>query len=129
MTRILHGWPATDDAVLLISELCTNAVAHSASGRPGGTFTVRAHILDRRYVRAEVEDQGSAWDGNISTAQPPHGLYLLRQLSTTYGTRPGTMAGSHGSPSAIPPPGSSRDHHGRRAHHRPPDPHHRDRAC
>lgn len=55
----LDGYTAADDAVLLISELCTNAVAHSASGLPGGTFTVRARLYDT-YLHAEVEDRGSA---------------------------------------------------------------------
>ena len=40
-------------------------------------------------ICGEVEDQGSSWDGNLSAAQPPHGLFLLRALSATCGTRPG----------------------------------------
>jgi Histidine kinase-like ATPase domain len=86
--RMLHGCPATDDALLLISELATNACIHTASGHPGGTFTVRIRTSPH-LIHAEVEDQGSTWDGNIGTAQPPHGLFLLRVLSTTCGTRPG----------------------------------------
>lgn len=84
----LYGYTAADDAVLLVSELCTNAVAHSASGLPGGTFTVRARLCGA-YLHAEVEDRGSAWDGDLSAAMPPHGLYLLRALSTACGARPG----------------------------------------
>jgi hypothetical protein len=37
-------------------------------------------------IHVEVEDQGGAWDGNIGLAEPPHGLYLLRELSTACGT-------------------------------------------
>jgi serine/threonine-protein kinase RsbW len=88
MTRMLDGWPAADDAVLLISELATNACTYTASGTPGGTFTVRVARF-RGLVRAEVEDQGSTWDGNLSAAQPPHGLYLLQALSASCGTYPG----------------------------------------
>jgi hypothetical protein len=29
------------------------------------------------------------WDGNIGCAEPPHGLFLLRALSTACGTRRG----------------------------------------
>jgi hypothetical protein len=69
--------------------LAANACAHSASGRPGGTFVVRAQVSDGGRVYAEVEDQGSPWDGTFSTVESPHGLYLLRALSTECGTRRG----------------------------------------
>jgi anti-sigma regulatory factor (Ser/Thr protein kinase) len=84
----LGSYPAADDAVLLISELATNAVAHSASGTPEGTFTIRVHLLGN-YLRAEAEDGGSTWDGNLGTTEAPHGLYLLRALSAACGTLPG----------------------------------------
>src|SRR5258708_12815240 len=32
----LHGWPRADDAMLLIGELCANAVLHTQTGCPGG---------------------------------------------------------------------------------------------
>lgn len=89
ITRFLLGCPAADDVTLLVSELCANAVAHSASGRPGGTFTLRVRRHGTTCIYAEVEDEGSRWNGNLTTARSPHGLYLLRQLSTRYGTRPG----------------------------------------
>ncbi len=87
-TRMLYGCPAADDTLVLISELATNACTHTASGHPGGTFTVRIHASPH-LICGEVEDQGSSWDGNLSAAQPPHGLFLLRALSATCGTRPG----------------------------------------
>jgi anti-sigma regulatory factor (Ser/Thr protein kinase) len=83
------GFPSSDDAVLLISELAANACAHTASGRPGGTFTVRAEVCPAVYLHVEVEDQGSGWNGNISAAEPPHGLFLLHELSDDCGTRRG----------------------------------------
>jgi serine/threonine-protein kinase RsbW len=89
LARFLDGCPASADAVLVISELAANAIAHSASSRPGGAFTLRASLPGDGYLHAEIEDHGSGWDGNIGTAEPPHGLYLLRALSATCGTRPG----------------------------------------
>jgi serine/threonine-protein kinase RsbW len=108
--RMLGGCPAADDAVLLVSELATNACTYTASGAPGGTFTVRIERF-RGLIRAEVEDQGSTWDGNLSSAQPPHGLYLLQALSVSCGTYPGARGwvawctlGTPPSPSPSSPP-------------------------
>jgi anti-sigma regulatory factor (Ser/Thr protein kinase) len=89
ISGLLDGCSAADDVVLLVSELAANAIAHSASGQPGGTFTVRARVCGASWVHAEVEDQGSAWNGNIGAAQCPHGLYLLRELSSDCGSRHG----------------------------------------
>jgi serine/threonine-protein kinase RsbW len=88
LAAFLGGWARADDAVLLIGELGANAVVHTGSGQPGGLFTVRA-VLAGPWLRAEVEDQGSSWDGRLETAECPHGLFLLRQLSTRCGTRRG----------------------------------------
>jgi anti-sigma regulatory factor (Ser/Thr protein kinase) len=92
LASFLDGAPGADDAVLLISELATNACTHSTSGNTTGRFTVRAEFCLGLCIHVEVEDQGSAWDGNVSNAEPPHGLFLLRELSTTYGT----LRGKHG---------------------------------
>lgn len=89
LARFLDGCPAADDAILLVSELAANAVTHSASGHPGGTFTVRARLHSDQSVHTEVEDQGSAWDGNLAAAERLHGLHLLHELSAGCGTRRG----------------------------------------
>jgi anti-sigma regulatory factor (Ser/Thr protein kinase) len=54
---VLDGCPAADDAVLLTSELVTNAIAHTASGK-GGKVVVTVYRADTR-VRVEVQDDGS----------------------------------------------------------------------
>jgi serine/threonine-protein kinase RsbW len=54
---VLDGCPVSDDAVLLTSELVTNAIAHTASGR-GGKVVVTVYRADTR-VRVEVKDDGS----------------------------------------------------------------------
>ena len=89
IARFLGGHPAADDAILLVSELAANACAHSASGRPGGVFMVRIQVSDGGRVYAEVEDQGSSWEGSFGEIESPHGLYLLRSLSAECGARPG----------------------------------------
>jgi hypothetical protein len=86
---LLDGCPAADDIVLIVSELAANAIAHSDSGQPGGTFTVRLRHRGG-HIRAEVQDQGSNWDGDLSAAaRHPHGLYLTAMLAAACGTAAG----------------------------------------
>ena len=116
LRTVLGGCPAADTVLLLVSELAANALAHSDSGRPGGTFTVGLTRQPGRGVQAEVRDQGSAWPGDLpASARSPHGLFLLRALSAACGTHRHTAAaGSSGStwPAAArtaPAPARARD--------------------
>jgi hypothetical protein len=48
-----------DDVVLVVSELAANAIRHSASGAPDGSFTLNlAAFSDHWHIR--VDDQGSS---------------------------------------------------------------------
>ncbi len=89
---ILAACPAADDAVLCVSELATNAVLHSASRNPGGTFTVRAAIFDD-CVRVEVEDNGGHWEDRLYRDSRPHGLDIVRELAADYGRDGGPLTG------------------------------------
>jgi serine/threonine-protein kinase RsbW len=87
---LLASCPLADDVILLASELAANAITHSASGRPGGTFTIRVAHHHGHHIHADVTDQGSSWDGDLTaTAGSPHGLYLLHALATRCGTTGG----------------------------------------
>ena len=55
--QVLGGCPVLDDAVLLTSELVTNAITHTVSGK-GGKFVVTVYRGDTR-LRVEVRDDGS----------------------------------------------------------------------
>jgi serine/threonine-protein kinase RsbW len=66
--------PTADDAVLLVSELATNALTHSASGR-SGAFTVTVSHRSAG-VRVEVADQGGPWTPDM-TGDELHGRGLL----------------------------------------------------
>ena len=61
LRRGLGGCPVADDVILCISELAANAVLHSNSRKPGGTYTVRAEGCPGASVRIEVEDDGGPW--------------------------------------------------------------------
>src|SRR5258708_25962552 len=54
LARILNGCLAAADAILVLSELASNCVVHSASAERSGTFTVTAEIQDGEYVRIEA---------------------------------------------------------------------------
>ena len=94
VTRALAGCPRSDDLVLAVSELATNAVAWSASGE-GGTFLVRVRRVTL-WARVEVVDDGPASAAPAvpspaagAPAQPSangYGLLLVREVTDRCGT-------------------------------------------
>jgi len=77
LARHLAGCPAAADAVLIASELATNAAVHSAS--QGQFFTVRCQA-DPGHVRIEVEDLGGPWQPRLP-GDRPHGLDIIGALA------------------------------------------------
>jgi anti-sigma regulatory factor (Ser/Thr protein kinase) len=81
--------PCADVAVLLCSELVTNAVLHSDSQRDGGTITVVVVADLTESVQVTVIDEGSA--SNIPVVKSDvyvaegHGLFLVESLSDQWG--------------------------------------------
>jgi anti-sigma regulatory factor (Ser/Thr protein kinase) len=80
--------PAAETAALLTSELVTNAVLHTSSGREGGTVTIVViGVPDGLLV--EVIDGGSSASGpEVSGdryAAHGHGLFLVDQLAARWG--------------------------------------------
>jgi serine/threonine-protein kinase RsbW len=98
LAGVLGGCPAAGDALLCVSELATNAVLHSRSGRPGGRFTVRA-TRQAGSVRVEVTDEGGPWgherDGDGQRGggrgargreeQSGRGLLIVGELASRWG--------------------------------------------
>lgn len=80
--------PALDDAILLTSELVTNAVTHTASRCPGGTVTVMV-AESPGGVRIEVSDAGSELSAPVVRgevyASAGHGLFLVQTLADQWG--------------------------------------------
>jgi serine/threonine-protein kinase RsbW len=88
VSSLLDGSPLQDDAVVVASELFTNALLHTNSGRPGGLVVVQ---LSRwpLGLRVAVTDQGSAGQPVIRHPGPHrqadisgNGLYLVAGLSS-----------------------------------------------
>jgi two-component sensor histidine kinase len=79
---LLTGCPMADDVILCASELAANAVAHSSSRLPGGSFTVRAKIDSRHYAWIEVEDNGGIWTSTTSEPTRYYGLDIVRALAS-----------------------------------------------
>jgi serine/threonine-protein kinase RsbW len=90
------GWPAcarspgdtpvTADAVLICSELATNAILHSASSQPGGSFTVRVEVRPGDHTWIEVHDPGSRWL-HQPRASGGRGLAMIDALATHWDIR------------------------------------------
>ena len=81
----LDGCPVADDVVLCASELAANSCLHSASGKAGGTFTVRAEVHEGDYAWIEVEDSGGPWNQHAHSDGRPHGLDIVRAYAADFG--------------------------------------------
>ena len=81
LAALIDGFPATDDALVCLSEVATNAIQHSHSAHPGGQFTVRATYAPG-HLCVGVEDDGGPWQ-----PRPSHhhhggrGLAILTALT------------------------------------------------
>lgn len=85
------GWgiPNPDDFALVVSELATNALDHTHSGR-GGKFTIRL-ALHEDHIRVTVRDAGPR-QGRTPTRRTPQltaehgrGLGIVDALSRSWG--------------------------------------------
>lgn len=87
LARLLEGCAFADDAVLCLSELVSNAILHSRSREPGGSFAVRTQMHGQR-LRVEVCDQGGPWQspGRASVdEQNGRGLLIVSQFASRWG--------------------------------------------
>jgi hypothetical protein len=93
LAGLLDGCPAADDMVFVASELAANAVLHSASSQPGGTFTITTDIHPGDHVRIEVRDQGGPWNQAHHHDGRPHGLDIIATLATSHGASGDPLTG------------------------------------
>src|SRR5438045_6364495 len=81
VATFLAECPVADSVVLLVSEVCSNAVLHRRSGTPGGRFTVRVEARSAGLIWAGVEDQGGSWIERAHGDGRMHGLDIVRMLA------------------------------------------------
>jgi serine/threonine-protein kinase RsbW len=84
--EVLGDTPVTGDTALISSELATNAILHSASAQPGGSFTVRVELRPGDHAWVEVHDQGGRWVHH-PRASGGRGLALVDELATHWDIR------------------------------------------
>ena len=84
------GFPELDDVLILVSELVSNAVMHTASG-DGGLVALTVSVF-RDLVRVEVADQGGASEPRLADDDGPpdvltggRGLRIVDTLATKWG--------------------------------------------
>jgi anti-sigma regulatory factor (Ser/Thr protein kinase) len=81
----------------MADELVSNAVQHSDSREPGGTFGVRVQVRADESVQVEVADAGGSWASPGSSHEPGpdtatddcqsggRGLHIVGALAATWG--------------------------------------------
>lgn len=90
VAAVLIGWPCREDVRLVASELATNAVRHTESGR-GGRFSVAVRVRFDR-VRVSVTDAGARHRPVLYSDAPDReqdvngrGLFLVAALAKEWG--------------------------------------------
>ena len=83
--------PSALDATLIVSELVSNSIAHSRSGRPGGSITIAVEASARPGdVRIAVRDAGGPAVPVLTAADPDsehgRGLAIITALATEWGS-------------------------------------------
>ena len=88
--ELLAGCPARETLMACVSELCANAIGHTASGR-GGVFTVEVDCPRTGVARVAVTDDGGPSvpvAGRLDLmAEGGRGLALVAACTTRWGFR------------------------------------------
>ncbi|MGH3342731.1 MAG: ATP-binding protein [Carbonactinosporaceae bacterium] len=87
LAALLRPLPVLDDAVIVVSELATNALTHTASGREGYTVGV-CHAGPNR-LRLLVSDVGAITPPRLRTpgadGECGRGLHIVAAIATCWG--------------------------------------------
>ncbi|MFA1550439.1 ATP-binding protein [Actinomadura chokoriensis] len=87
-TTLLDGCPLLDEVLLTVDELVVNALRHTKSGQPGGTFVVEITRWDGA-VAVAVTDEGAPSEPAVTDAaadaESGRGLRTVSLLATGWG--------------------------------------------
>lgn len=82
----LRDCPCVKDAVLIVSELATNAVTHTASGHGSGTFRVILVLTETMLAISVIDSGGTSDVPRVNHARDDavhgRGLYLVAALAS-----------------------------------------------
>jgi anti-sigma regulatory factor (Ser/Thr protein kinase) len=85
---LLQGCPLIDDVLLVVDKFMVNAIRHTGSGRPGGSFVVAVR-RERAEVIVMVTDQGCPAEpvptDTDELAESDRGLRTVSMLATSWG--------------------------------------------
>ncbi|MGW5262276.1 ATP-binding protein [Microbispora sp. NPDC004025] len=87
ITATLGAWPVVESVELIVSELATNAVRHTASARFGGKFIVNIQA-EPDQVWVGVADEGGPGVPRLvrpSDDEGGRGLFLVASLADNWG--------------------------------------------
>lgn len=90
VASVLAGRPEAEVAALVVSELSTNAVRHTASGGPDGLFAVTVRREEDRAM-ISVQDMGAAGEPAIcdpegdGPGESGRGLVLVAAIAKDWG--------------------------------------------
>ncbi|WP_194904405.1 ATP-binding protein [Catenulispora rubra] len=85
---MLQKTPGHEDVVQIVSELAANAILHTASGEPGGTFTIHLAAFTNRW-QVRVDDAGSLTTPQVLPVAEDNvtaggGLAIVAALASTW---------------------------------------------
>jgi hypothetical protein len=127
VSDLLAGCPAREMLVMCVSELCTNAIAHTASGH-GGVFIVEVSCPRDGVARVSVTDEGGdsvpAAGALDLMAEGGRGLAMVAACTGRWGfadAYPGRIVWAEASwPVGVPAPGRQSRRPDRSRRFRPP---------
>ncbi len=112
VAELLAGCPARETLMTCVSELCANAIAHTASGH-GGVFIVEVDCSRDGVARVAITDEGSDSAPVTGTldlmAEGGRGLAMVAACTSRWGfadAHPGRIVWAEASwPVGVPSPG------------------------
>lgn len=89
LAAVLRAHQDLDAILLATTELCTNALLHTRSGNPDGTFGVEVTAVGEKFLKVAVTDEGASTGPLLHDPGPTEthfrGLQVVKSISLGYG--------------------------------------------